>query len=130
MASSDVVQWASMTSVLGASVSTATVPRLRTLPFVVLGIPRKAACETQVPVVALALPTSTTVVVVATMAVVDDSRRRVVAVARHPFSINDPIVPRVYTGSSNTSISARQVLHQVKVHQHPKGESPAAASRL
>jgi len=111
-------------------VSTATMPRLRMLPLLVLGRPRKATGETRVPVVALAFTTSTTVVVVVAMAAVDVSRRRVVAVARRPFSINDPVVPRVYTGSSSTSVSAWWVLHQVKVHQHPEGESPAAASRL
>ena len=64
------------------------------------------------------------------MAAADVSRRRVMSVARRPFSINNPVVPRVYTGSSSTSISARWVLHQVKVHQHPEGESSAAMSRL
>ena len=79
MASSDIVQWASTTSVLGAPVSTATVPRLRTLPLAVLGRPRKATGETRVPVVALAFTTSTTVVVVVVvaMAAVDVSRWRV-----------------------------------------------------
>ena len=130
MGSSDVVQWASTTSVFGALVSTASVPGLRTLPLAVLGRPRKATGETRVPVVALTFTASTTVVVVVTMAAVDVSRRWVMAVAWCPFSINDPVVPRVYTGSSGTSVSARWVFHQVKVHQHPEGESPAAASSL
>ena len=130
MGSSDVVQWASTTSVFGALVSTASVPGLRTLPLAVLGRPRKAAGEPRVPFVPLAFTAATMVAVVDAVAAMGVSRWRVVAVARHPFSIHDPVVPRVDPGSSSTSVSVRRLLHQVKVHQHPEGESPAAASNL
>jgi len=125
-----VVQWALMTSTFRALVSTASMPGHRALPLAVLGRPRKTVGEPRVPFVPLAFTTPTTVVVIVAVAAMGVSRRRVVAVARHPFSIHDPVVPRVDPGSSSTAVSVQRVLHHVKVHQHPEGESSAVASGL
>ena len=100
------------------------------LPLPVLGLTQKAAGETRVPVVTLTFTAPTTVIVVMATAAADVSGRRVVAVARRPLPINDTVVPRVDPGSSSTTVSVQRVLHHVKVHQHPEGESPAAASNL
>jgi len=132
VASSDVgvVKRATTTPVFGAPVPTAAVSRCRPLPLAILGRPRQAAGESRVPVVALALSTSATVVVVVATAAVDVSWRRVVPVARYPFSVDDPVVPRVNAGSGSPPISGRWVIHQIKVHQHPEGEPPAATCGL
>lgn len=103
MASSDVVQWASTTSMFWAPVSTPSMPRLRALMLAVLGCPQKAAGEPRIPVVTLAFTASTTVVVIVAMAAMDVSRRRVMAVMRHPFSIHDSVVPRVDRGATARS---------------------------
>lgn len=43
-------------------------------------------------------------------------------------SYNDIVVPHVVVGCS-TSIPSQWVLHQVKVHQHPKGEALTIVSK-
>jgi hypothetical protein len=119
MVSSSVVQRVSATSVLGAPVPTATVPRLRALPLP--GRTRQAVDEARAPVVALTFAAPATVVVVVVAATAAAEGRGGLA-ASSPASTTPQ-------WCNSAPIPFQWVLHQVKVHQHPEGETPAAASR-
>jgi hypothetical protein len=73
-------------------------------------------------------PAIVVVIVVPAVAAADLGGWWVEAVARRPFTINDPIAPSVRTGRG-ASMCAWRVLHQVKVHQYPEGEAAAPTSR-